>query len=154
MQGKPGYCILKRKPRYYIFRRCLHISFTGLPFDEALYKSDHSLEDAEILVGSQFEFSATWFKAICNTWDSWGSLTKPQGWNLSVFWGCSFVNQKSALWGIKSSVGVLQESVNPMNDDFVILQKLLKTSANPKAAKKKKKAAEKVLEKFLFPMKN
>ena len=24
---------------------------TGLPFDEALYKSDHSLEDAEILVG-------------------------------------------------------------------------------------------------------
>merc|ERR1711951_125067 len=45
---------------------------TGLPFDEALYKSDHSLEDAEIL-------------------------------------------------------------------------KLLKTSANPKAAKKKKKAAEKAV---------
>ena len=40
-----------------------------------------------------------------------------------------------------------------MIDEF-ILQKLLKTSANPKAAKKKKKAAEKVLEKLLLPMRN
>ena len=43
----------------------------------------------------------------------------------------------------------LYGSVNLMIDEF-ILQKLLKTSANPKAAKKKKKAAEKVLEKFCF----
>ena len=39
--------------------------------------------------------------------------------------------------------------------DALILQKLLKTSANPKAAKKKKKAAEKVLiGKVSLPMNN
>ena len=59
----------------------------GLPFDESLYKSEHSIEDAEIQV-----FAGFYRK---------GLLT-------------------------------------------CLLQKLLKTSANPKAAKKKKKAAEKV----------
>ena len=59
----------------------------GLPFDESLYKSEHSIEDAEIQVYTRF------CRKGCLTW---------------------------------------------------LLQKLLKTSANPKAAKKKKKAAEKV----------
>ena len=59
----------------------------GLPFDESLYKSEHSIEDAEIQVYTGF------YRKGCLTW---------------------------------------------------LLQKLLKTSANPKAAKKKKKAAEKV----------
>ena len=59
----------------------------GLPFDESLYKSEHSIEDAEIQVYTGF------YRKGLLTW---------------------------------------------------LLQKLLKTSANPKAAKKKKKAAEKV----------
>ena len=68
-------------------RSNLDMCSLGLPFDESLYKSEHSIEDAEIQVFAGF-------------------------------------NRKSLIsW---------------------LLQKLLKTSANPKAAKKKKKAAEKV----------
>ena len=68
-------------------RTNLDMCSLGLPFDESLYKSEHSIEDAEIQVFAGF-------------------------------------NRKSLIsW---------------------LLQKLLKTSANPKAAKKKKKAAEKV----------
>ena len=38
-----------------------------------------------------------------------------------------------------------------LTTDELILQKLLKTSANPKAAKKKKKAAEKVTKRVFVP---
>ena len=84
-------------------------SITGLPFDEALYKSEHSLEDAEILVRGRLKIAKS-------------------------------IESNLALW-------------NWMTDGLTF-QKLLKTSANPKAAKKKKKAAEKVtiLEEDVIPI--